>query len=567
MRPLGFSALRKWPAVRATLTGTAALGASVALTAVSAWLLARAWERPPILTLTVAIVAVRLFGISRGILRYLHRLDSHGVALGETASLRTALYVRLTHGVAEAALRLRRGELLARLGSDVDAVGEATVRGWMPLAVGLTTVAGTALAVAVALPAAGWALATALLLGGIVAPLLSATASQAAEHRVTTARGQVSARVLELLDNAEELTVSGGADIHFKALAREEKNLSRAIERTARVSGLAAGLTQLAIGIAVLGSAYAGLDAFEQGQLGLPMLALVALTPLAAAEGLSLLSPAAAAIASSSSSTQRLETLVEGASDPPATQSFEGSIVAEGLSCGWGRTPALEQVSLELSPGKSLAIVGPSGCGKSTLLLTLAGLLKPLEGTLRCPNRPRVVLTAEDAHLFETTLLENLRAARAGVSEAEAISALERMGLREWLAALPDGLATRLGPNGHPVSGGERRRILLARAWLTEASFLLLDEATEHLDSQTADQLVADLLRATAGKRALVMVTHRCASLAGFDEVLVLQPGASPEVPSRVVARGAPRDLLEVLELRSPTPTVGGDGGIARCAK
>ena len=199
-------------------------------------------------------------------------------------------------------------------------------------------------------------------------------------------------------------------------------------------------------------------------------------------------------------------------------------------------------------------MVGPSGCGKTSLLLTLAGALPPRTGRLQvtlegqlgattCPQgdlpaaqqRRPVGLTAEDAHVVTTTLRENLRVANPGAGDDALVAALTRAGLGPWLRSLPEGLDTRLGSGGTDVSGGERRRLLLARAEVYAAPVRLFDEPGEHLDPRTADALVRDIL--TAGTRSVVVVTHRLAPPAAADAVIVLDGGVA-------AARGSHDELL-----------------------
>jgi len=184
--------------------------------------------------------------------------------------------------------------------------------------------------------------------------------------------------------------------------------------------------------------------------------------------------------------------------------------------------------------------------------LTLAGLLPARGGDLLLDGVPlaavdpavrlsRLALTTEDAHVFETTVLENLRVARGDATAADAVAALERAGLGDWLAGLPDGVDTALGPDARSVSGGERRRLLLARSLLATAPLLLVDEPAEHLDPATADRLVTDLLgtpRTAGAGRGVLLVTHRLAPLAAADEVVVLREGG-------VAARGTHAHLLD----------------------
>jgi ATP-binding cassette subfamily C protein CydC len=239
---------------------------------------------------------------------------------------------------------------------------------------------------------------------------------------------------------------------------------------------------------------------------------------------------------------------------------------------GWPGGPVVAHgLDLDVAPGRAIAVVGASGLGKTTLLLTLAGLLPPVAGEVTLDGRGvwgpargwvsrHVVLTAEDAHIFATTVLENLRVARGDVTPDEATDLLARAELGPWLAGLPAGLSTVLGSDATTISGGERRRLLLARALASRAPLLLLDEPGEHLDPGAADRLVADLLAAAhAGTepRGVVLVTHRLAALAGADEVILLghvdapdqvEPGNGSPVgdrrPVTVVARGTHAELL-----------------------
>jgi len=217
-----------------------------------------------------------------------------------------------------------------------------------------------------------------------------------------------------------------------------------------------------------------------------------------------------------------------------------------------------EGIDLDLAPGDRLAITGPSGVGKTTLLATLAGLLEPkggeltLDGTApwaaqRSDVARRITLTAEDAHVFATTVLENLRVANGTLSSQDARALLRRAGLGDWLTGLPQGLDTLLSSDATTLSGGERRRLLLARALAAPAPLMLLDEPGEHLEAATADRLVADLLQAGNGAedteeaeetaRGVLLVTHRLSALESADEVLVLgipEPGE----PATIVRRG-----------------------------
>lgn len=579
----------------AALLGTGALGSAVALSAVSAWLIARAFEMPPVLELSVATVAVRAFGVSRGLLRYLERIASHEVAFRGMTRLRTTLYERLATGRAEAVLRLRRGDLLARTGADVDAVGDVVVRGLLPATVAALLGIGTSVAMAIFLPAAGLVLAACLVVATVVAPWLAMRAARATELRAAEARADVTTTALGLLDDAGPLAVAGRAAGERAALVAADRRVADAVDRGATPAALAEATSTLAMGIAVLGAILLGVPALATGALTPVELAVVVLTPLAAFEAASALPAAAVQVQRSRAAAERILALLDdagtapedagpapdagpalddeaadahatdarcsSASSPstPGTRtgahgtSSSAPVLRARVDCGWpGRQLALAGLDLELVPGRSVALVGASGVGKTTALLTLAGLVAPRAGQVTVDDVPigaldrtaraaAVTVTAEDAHVFGTSVLENLRVARGDLDAATARAALEAVGLTPWLEALPDGLDTRLGADGRTVSGGERRRLLLARALVSRARILLVDEPAEHLDPETADRVVRDLLSGPrdldGAPRAVVVATHRLAPLDAADEVLLLREGS-------VAARGTHAELL-----------------------
>lgn len=549
--------------------GVLALACAIGLAAVAAWLVARASQMPPVLTLSVAVVSVRAFGIGRGVLRYCERLASHDVALRGMAALRANLYDRLAAD--DRPVTVRRGELLARIGQDVDDVGDVVVRSMVPAGVAVVTSLGSVILLGVLLPAAGVALALCLVLAGVVTPWLAARAAARTEARGAAARGEVTALSLEILEESAPLRVSGRFDARLADLDAADTRLSAVADDGARTSGLAAALGALAQGLAVLASIALGIPTALSGSLSVEALAVVVLTPLAVFEATAVLPAAAVQLHRSREAARRLLELLPASDEkaaPVAPPSGVGSgtgasadeadggalLVLDGVTAGWpdgdGRPRAVvEEVSLALRPGSVVALAGPSGVGKTTLLMTAAGLIPPLTGTLGARSSDRLFV-AEDGHVFDTSVLENLRVARGDVTEAEGRAALAAVGLGDWLAALPEGLDTLVGTDAAAVSGGERRRLLVARALLAPVRVLLVDEPAEHLDGETADALVhtlADHARETG--RAVLLATHRLTPLAAADEVLLLGNGTlagatTGTTPATVVARGSHEHLL-----------------------
>lgn len=508
----------------AVLAAVATLASAFALAAVSAYLVTRAWTMPPVLDLTVAVVMVRALGVSRGVFRWLERMLTHDVALRGVVSLRTSLFTALASRTDDALTRLRRGELLSRLGDDAQELGDHVIKAIVPaLVAAVMLVVVLATFAPLSLPATA-AMAASLLLAAVAAPRFAHRAAALTEQAVLTTRGDVTSHSLEILDDATSLRVDGRLDGALARLAAAQSAHDAAIDRAARPAAFAAAAVPASMVLAVTGSLLAAGAAWTAGDLSAGQIGILLLLPLSSFEAATALPAAATQHARSRAAAERLDALigeggeVDGSAPVPAERPATATLTARDLTAGWSaEAPCVRGLDLDLAPGSRLAVVGPSGSGKSTLLATLAGLLAPLGGEVSSDAaslREAVTMFAEDGHVFATTLRENLRVVRRDLSDDEALAALSAVGLDDWLATLPHGLDTMLGPDGTTVSGGERRRLLLARAVVRRGPVLLLDEPTEHLDTARGDALLAALL--TPGDESLVpasttvvVVTHR----------------------------------------------------------
>ncbi len=296
------------------------------------------------------------------------------------------------------------------------------------------------------------------------------------------------------------------------------------------------------------------MDATARGALEGFLLAGAVFVAIGAFEAVNPLPDAAQRLNVCAAAAQRLEEVTERpapVSDPqdPRPVPARGALVAEGLTVRFpGRAePALSDVGLRLKAGARLAVVGASGAGKTTLARALVRFLDPDAGTVtiggldvrdaaQAQVRHTVRLGGQDAHLFTTTIRRNVALARPDASDEEIADALRRVGLGDWLASLPDGLDTQVGEDGDEVSGGQRRRIALARTLVSDARFLVLDEPTAHLDDAGAAALLRSLGGDRRDPRGMLVVSHTLAGLERWDEVIVLDGG-------RVAERGTPAAL------------------------
>ncbi len=489
----------------------------------------------------VAIVAVRAFGIGRGVLRYAERLASHDAAFRQLGELRVRVYQRLERLAPAGLAEFRSGDLMARLVADVDSLQDRWLRVRLPYAIATVVGAGSVLLVAWLLPSAAVLLAVSLVLVGVVGPWLSLLVARRAQRHVAPLTGELTSGVVDLLHGAPELLVCGAADSRLAELDELDRRLVRGHARAALGAGLGAALAALAAGAAVWGSLVLGVEAVRDARLDGVALAVVVLTPLAVHELFSGLATAAQLVPRVQESQARVDELlarpvvVMDPGTPGALPAGPYGLRARGLVAGWpGGPDVLHGVDLDVRPGDRVAVVGPSGAGKSTLAAVLLRFLDVRGGSVELLGsdgvadmasldgdavRRVVGLGAQDAHLFDSTLAENLRLARPGVAVDEMRDALGRARLLGWVDSLPDGLDTMVGEHGMAVSGGQRQRIALARVLLADFPVLVLDEPTEHLDEPTAVALLDDVLSATAD-RTVLLITHRERELAAFDSVV-----------------------------------------------
>ncbi|MEV4168278.1 thiol reductant ABC exporter subunit CydC [Nonomuraea sp. NPDC049709] len=534
----------------AVLAGAAADLAGLGLIAAAAWLITRAAEQPPLAALSVAIVATRAFATGKGVFRYAERLTGHDVALRAQAGTRERLYQAL---IPPQQPRHGGADLLSRMVDDTEAVQDLLVRCLLPAAA--AAIAGLAAVVIglTILPVAALVLVAGLVVAGVLLPAGTAAAARRWSARIAPARAALAGRVADLVHGSADLAAYGAdGEALSKALSADE-SLAALERRQARVhaAALAGGtLVQgLTVAAVVLLAQAAGADSVGTAVLALTSLvAFEPVLPLAAAgERMAGIMAALGRLREVRSATPAVTEPAAPAPRPEAPLTVEIDDLVVRHAASDAARPALDGVSLRLTPGKRVAIVGPSGAGKSTLLAALMRLVEPESGGIRVNGADlrdlsgddvRALMTGltQDPYIFRASLRDNLRLAGPGADDERLRRAVRDARLDEWVERT--GWDAELGEDGRTVSGGQLQRLALARALLYDPPVLLLDEPAEALDEETADRLMSDLLDVTRDRTTL-LVTHRLKGLELVDEVVVLEEG-------RAVQRGRHDELVSV---------------------
>ena len=555
LRLLGLA--RPWRSrlVLAVVAGATAAGCGIALLATSGFLLARASQRPSILAISGAVVAVRALSAGRGLSRYVERLAAHDTAFRVLADVRVTIYRRLARLAPAGLSAFSSGDLLARLVSDVDATQDLFIRGVAPPLVAALAGAGAVIACLLILAPAGTALAVGLLAAGIGLPVLAAMVARGAARRVAPARGRLAAIVADQLAGAADLHASGALEEARAPVAAADADLTRQAYRNSGVSGLSAGLSSAIAGLTLWWVLLLGVAATGDGALTRVPLAVLTLTALASFEVVTVLPAAAIQLGNARVSARRI-TAVLDAPDPvrepetprplpdgPVWVTLRGAQVRyrpDGPA-------ALDGVDLDLPPGRRVALIGPNGAGKSTVAAVLLRFVELTAGTVTLNGhhlssyaaddiRTKIGGCAQDPHIFNASLRDNLRLARPDATDEQLADAAGRARLLDWIRLLPLGWDTPVGAGGAALSGGQRQRLALARALLADPALLILDEPTAHLEADTRRALTADLLAVTAGRTTL-LITHDLDGLDQLDEIVVLNDG-------RVTERGSHAQLI-----------------------
>jgi ATP-binding cassette subfamily C protein/ATP-binding cassette subfamily C protein CydC len=527
--------------VLAGVLGLASAAATIGLLAGSGYVVGRAALRPGLGAIAGILAAVEVLAFLRGPLRYAERLVGHDAALRALTRWRVWLYDRLTPRVPAALAGWRSGDLLARAIDDVDALQDLYLRTLLPVAIAAGAAVVGTVAVGVILPWAALALGLPLAVALVVPAALSWRRS--GDDEVAALSGALSAQVVDALEGAPELLAFGADRAALDAIEELGRRADALERRHAHLATSCALMIALCLAVAVTGVLALGVDAVHAHRMGQVMVAVLPLAALATFEmvpGVPVAVARALGVRASADRLFGLEEVPVPVVDPARPQERAPGVpevAFEGASLRYdaGLPRALDDVSLRVPAGGRVAVTGSSGAGKSSLVTALLRYWPLESGTLALggtdvtrlaqrDTRAACALADQRAQLFAGTLRANLTLARPDASDEEIDRALVAGQLRDWVTTLPEGLDTPVGEDGVALSGGERRRVAVARALLAAGPVLLLDEPTSGLDPELADRLLKAVFDSTDG-RSVLLVTHRAGEAARCDTTIALEEG------------------------------------------
>ncbi|WP_246503645.1 thiol reductant ABC exporter subunit CydC [Plastoroseomonas arctica] len=486
----------------------------------------------------LAFVMLRGVVVARPVARYLERLVTHEATFRALADTRVWFFGRLAERLPAGIGMRRMGDLLGRLVSDVEALDGFYLRALVPGAAAIAAVLGIAVVLGFASTALAAVVVVPLALALLLPPLLAPRAARVATA-VASRQGALRAAVVDPLTGMED-TLAANAEARAGArVAAEGAALAEAERRVAREAAIGGAAGAVLIRLALLGALGWGL---AMGAEGMAPAVLAVFLAVASAEALGLMPRAGASIAAAAAAGARLFEAADTAppvSDPatPAAAPIGHALGVEAVRFAWtpDRAPVFESLDLDVPEGARVALLGPSGSGKSTLAALLLKLAAPAGGRITLGGvdiadlpaalvRTRIACLTQDARLFDDTIAANLRIADPGADDAALWQALDRARVGEVVRALPDGLATQCGEAGVRFSGGQARRLVLARVLLSPASVLILDEPAAGLDAANERAFLETLESATAG-RSVILITHRLVGVERPTRILRLVGG------------------------------------------
>jgi ATP-binding cassette subfamily C protein CydC len=564
--------------------------ANFGLLALSGWFLASAaaaglagYAAQNAFNLFTPAAGVRFFATVRVLGRYAARILDHEATFRLIAAIRVHLFARLVP-LAPLGLADRGGDLLARLVADVERLSDFYPRVLAPLLIAAAASAVMVLVVGLIAPPAALALFLLLLAAGVAVPLIGLRRGAAPGREIVALEAGLRADMVDAMQGMADLLTCGAAGAMAARIAAADAALIARQRRMRGIEGMAAAATTLLASAAMLAMLLIGIPLVRAGTVSGPVLALLVLGALAAFEAVAPLGQALPLLGQIRASARRVFEIIDRpapvddpAASPPRPTGLDlelrGVRLRYGAAGPEGRAFALDGLDLRIPQGSRMILVGRSGAGKTSVASLLLRFAPYQDGSARLGGvelrdirgddvRSLFTMVSQRSFLFHGTIRDNLLLARPGADEAQLWHALETAQLAAFVRAQPEGLDTLVGEGGARISGGEARRVALARAVLRDTPWLILDEPMEGLDAVTATALRGALDAVMAGRTVLWM-THRLDMIADTDQVAVLDAGRVIEAGPVAVLRRDGRHLPRLLRLQRDLGALGSGAAAA----
>jgi len=554
-----FNVHLKWMAL-GILCGLMAVLSAVGLLALSGWFISAA----AFAGLTVASaqlfnffhpgIGVRLFAIGRTVARYAERIVSHDATFRILQSLRSWFYIHLEPLAPARLMMFRSGDILNRIVADIDALDNLYLRVLSPSTVALVTSMLVVAFLWIFDPFIALSTGLYLAVAGFGVSAVALHLGESCGREIAQRTSELRVRTIDTLQGLAELLIFDAYHRQLESVKRSSRALLKSQQRMSHIRGLSLALITLISGLAVVTALYLAVDLVTLDVLNGANLALIILAILGTFEAILPLPAAYQYLGRTREAGRRLLEIVDMQPqviypDTSVTLSAQTGVTFGNVSFRYSESApwVLKDVSLKIPAGRRIAVIGETGSGKSTLIHLLVRFWEPASGHIRLDGedirnlseaelRRSISVVSQQPHLFNASLRDNLQIARPGADDNDLWAALESAQLKEFVKSLPEGMDTWVGEAAKLLSGGQARRVALARAMLHDARLWVLDEPTEGLDTITERTLMQAVERETRD-RTLLLITHRLVDLHWMDQIVMLDMG-------QIIAQGSHEDLL-----------------------